>query len=52
MSSGQQRLAELDRGQPLRLLGSFTLGRIVFTGTRCPRSPGQSRPRRRAHHRP
>jgi hypothetical protein len=31
MSSAQRRLTELNRGQALRLLGSVTLGRIVFT---------------------
>ena len=36
MSPGQRRLAELDRGQALRLLGSVTLGRIVFTRNAMP----------------
>jgi hypothetical protein len=31
MSAGQRRLTELDRGHSLRLLGSVSLGRIVFT---------------------
>ena len=31
MSPGRRQLTELDRSQALRLLGSVTLGRIVFT---------------------
>ena len=36
MTAGQRRLTELDRGEALRLLGSVSLGRIVFTQRAMP----------------
>ena len=36
MTAGQRRLTDLDRGEALRLLGSVSLGRIVFTQRAMP----------------
>jgi len=36
MTAGQRQLTELDRGEALRLLGSVSLGRIVFTQRAMP----------------
>jgi hypothetical protein len=36
MTAGQRQLTELDRGEALRLLGSVSLGRIVFTHRAMP----------------
>ena len=36
MTAGQRRLTELDRGEALRLLGSVSVGRIVFTHRAMP----------------
>ena len=36
MTAGQRQLTELDRGEALRLLGSVSLGRVVFTQRAMP----------------